>query len=121
NNKCYASRAGYYGKIYDFIFNVSINGGYAKNEIVKYDPEPGLMEWQKAVGHSFGSNGANYLSYKYDGVFKNQEAIDNNTIDYSALVKQLRPGDMKFKDMNDDGVIDGPDRIRLEIGRASCR
>lgn len=117
NNKGYDFKVGYNGKIDDFIFNVSVNGGYAKNEIVKYDPEPGLMEWQKAVGHSFGSNGANYLSYKYDGVFKNQEEIDNNTIDYSALVNQLRPGDMKFKDINDDGVIDGLDRIRLDKNR----
>ena len=38
--------------------------------------------------------------YVYDGVFKDQEEIDENTIDYSGInTTKLIPGDMKFKDM----------------------
>src|SRR5699024_7689549 len=82
-----------------------------------FDEAPGSPEWQKATGHSFGSNGENWLAYKYDGVFKDQNEIDKNEIDYSGLTNELQPGDMKFKDINNDGKIDGDDRVRLDKNR----
>ena len=34
--------------------------------------------------------------------------------DYSEVTPNLKPGDLKFKDVNGDGVIDADDRVRLE-------
>jgi hypothetical protein len=45
-------------------------------------------------------------------VFKDQAEIDANPIDYKAIVNQLRPGDMKYKDYNGDGKITPDDQVR---------
>jgi hypothetical protein len=94
-----------------------VNGGYAKNKVVFYDEPPGAPDWQKATGHSFGSNGYNFLAYEYDGVFKDEAEIKANTVDYSALVGELRPGDMKFKDVDHNGKINADDQVRLDKNR----
>jgi hypothetical protein len=52
------------------------------------------------------------LYYQYDGVFRDDKDIANNTLNYSALVKNIRPGDMKYKDINGDGKINGDDQLR---------
>jgi hypothetical protein len=49
-------------------------------------------------------------------VFKDQAEINANKLDYSGLTPQLRPGDLKFKDVNGDGKINGDDRERLNRG-----
>jgi outer membrane receptor protein involved in Fe transport len=45
-------------------YNVGVNGGYAKNKIIKWDEiTENVPEYQWAVGKPFGSNGASYLVY----------------------------------------------------------
>lgn len=117
DNKGYEFKVGYNGQAGDFTYSVSVNGGYAKNKVVFYDEPPGAPDWQKATGHSFGSNGYNFLAYEYDGVFKDEAEIKANTVDYSALVGELRPGDMKFKDVDHNGKINADDQVRLDKNR----
>ncbi len=90
-------------------FAIGTNGGYARNEVIFMDEVPGAPEYQWQEGKPIGA----YLVYESDGVFKDQAEIDANTIDYSGVTGQLLPGDMKFKDVNGDGVIDGDDKVRL--------
>ncbi len=102
----------------DFKYTVSINGGYAKNTVVKLPETPGLKPYQLSKGHTFGTNGVAFLVYEYDGVFKDQAEVDKNTINYSAATTaKLRPGDMKFRDVDGNGKIDGDDRVRLDKNR----
>lgn len=117
DNRGYEFKVGYNGHAGDFVFTLGINGGYAKNKVVYFNEAPGAPDWQKATGHSFGTNGYNFLAYQFDGVFRDQDEIDKNTIDYSALVNVLRPGDMKFKDVNHDQKINGDDQVRLDKNR----
>ncbi|MCP9235215.1 TonB-dependent receptor [Lewinella sp. JB7] len=93
-----------------FKYRFGINGGYAKNKVIFMDEIPGAPEYQLQEGKPIGA----YLVYESDGVFLNQQEIDNTELDYSAVTGQLLPGDMKFKDINGDGVIDGDDRVRIE-------
>lgn len=103
----YSDRAG------DFNYSVSVNAGYAKNKVLYFDETPGAPDWQRATGHPTDA----WLLYQYDGVFKDQGDIDANKLDYSGLGisnSSLRPGDMKFKDVNHDGKINGDDKIRMD-------
>jgi TonB-linked outer membrane protein, SusC/RagA family len=109
DNKGWEFRVGYTNKIGELHYDVSVNGGYAKNSIKFWDEPPGAPAWQKSTGKTMNTQ----IYYEYDGVFRDFDDIKNNTIDYSALTNDLRPGDMKFKDINGDGKIDGDDKIRM--------
>ncbi|MDQ6813922.1 MAG: SusC/RagA family TonB-linked outer membrane protein, partial [Bacteroidota bacterium] len=117
NNRGYEFRVGYNGKAGDVTYNISVNGGYAKNKIVFWDEAPGIPEYQQSTGRSYGTSGANFLAYLYDGVFRDTKEIADNKINYSAATGSLKPGDMKFKDVNGDGKIDANDRVRLDQNR----
>ncbi|WP_262709240.1 SusC/RagA family TonB-linked outer membrane protein [Sphingobacterium daejeonense] len=92
-------------------FNVAINGGYAKNKIIFWDEAPGAPEWQKSTGRAINAG----LYYNYAGVFRDQAEIDANTIDYSDITGNLRPGDMKYEDYDGDGKITPNDRVRRDM------
>tara|TARA_R110000868_G_scaffold98706_2_gene271785 strand:+ start:75260 stop:78496 length:3237 start_codon:yes stop_codon:yes gene_type:complete len=94
----------------DFTFGVSLNGGYAKNTILFNDEAEGSPIWQRQTGHSIGS----ILAYGYEGIFATQADIDAETLDYSSVTNNLRPGDMKFRDYNGDGAITPDDRFRTD-------
>jgi TonB-linked SusC/RagA family outer membrane protein len=117
-NKGWEFKLGYNGDIgRDFRYSVSVNGGYAKNKILFWDEAPGAPEWQKTTGHPFDSYGNTLLVYQYDGVFKDQQDITGNKLDYSAITGALKPGDMKFKDVDNNGKIDANDKVRLDKTR----
>ncbi|SOD83016.1 SusC/RagA family TonB-linked outer membrane protein [Spirosoma fluviale] len=120
-NKGYEFRIGYNGQAGDFKYNVSVNGGYAKNTITFWDETPGAPEWQRSTGKPIPSNVNDpsqqngTLMYQYDGIFSTQADIDANTLDYSGVgASLLRPGDMKLKDIDGNGKIDGNDRVRAD-------
>lgn len=129
DNKGLEFKVGYNGRAGELTYSASVNGGYSRNKITFWDEAPGVPEWQKSTGHPFGSNGAAFLAYQYDGVFRDQKEIDANKIDYSAVGgKDLRPGDMKFKDIGGrdangnptnipDGKITDVDKVRLDKTR----
>ncbi len=87
---------------------IGINGGYARNKIIFSYEAPGVPDWQRSTGKPVNA----YLVYKSDGVFRDQTEIDADPLDYSALVKQLRPGDMKYQDIDGDKKITPDDRVR---------
>ncbi len=108
SNKGFDFNIGYRGGKGDFKYNFSVNGGYAKNNIEFWDEAPGAPEWQRTTGKPMNT----FQAYLYDGVFKDQADIDARTVDYSAIVKTLRPGDMKYQDYNGDGKITPDDQVR---------
>ncbi|WP_207219938.1 SusC/RagA family TonB-linked outer membrane protein [Emticicia agri] len=110
SNKGFEFNIGYRSQANDFKYSISVNGGYAKNKVVFWDEAPGAPEWQRTTGKPMYT----YQAYLYDGVFKDQAEIDANPINYKAIVNQLRPGDMKYKDYNGDGKITPDDQVRTD-------
>lgn len=94
----------------EFSYGITVNAGYAKNKIIFNDEAEGSPEWQRVTGRTIGSQ----LVYGYDGIFATQAEIDAETLDYSAVVNNLRPGDMKLVDYDGDGKITPDDRYRTD-------
>lgn len=97
----------------DFTYYIGINGGYAKSKIKFWDESPNVPDYQRATGKPIntsliGNNSAG-LYYEAIGIFKDQEAIDNYPHWQGA-----KPGDIIFRDVNNDGKIDGLDRVRSD-------
>jgi TonB-dependent starch-binding outer membrane protein SusC len=91
---------------------VGLNGGYAKNRIIFWDETPGRPEYQLTTGRPIPTDPYapdNDLYYQAIGIFKDQPAIDAYPHWSGA-----RPGDVIFKDVNEDGAIDAKDRVRNE-------
>ena len=107
-NSGFDGQINYNGQAGGVKFTVGINGGYAQNQIIFWDESPGAPEWQRTTGKPINA----YMAYQYDGVFATQGDIDANKLDYSSIVKTLRPGDMKYKDINGDGKITPDDQLR---------
>jgi TonB-linked SusC/RagA family outer membrane protein len=93
-----------------FTYEVGINGGYAKNRILFWDETPGRPEYQLTTGRPIPTdpyNPDNDLYYQAIGIFADQAAVDAYPHWSGA-----RPGDIIFKDVNEDGTIDANDRVR---------
>jgi TonB-linked SusC/RagA family outer membrane protein len=89
----------------DLNYSISANGSYSKNEIVFWDETPGIPEYQQSTGRPMGSA----LYYQAIGIFDDLGEIDGTPHWAGAI-----PGDVIFKDVNDDGAIDGLDRVMNE-------
>lgn len=97
---------GYNGKAGDLSFNVGVNGGYSRNKIVYFGEREGIDPWQTATGRPLGSS----LMYEAIGVFKDAAQVAATVAKWPGA----RPGDIIFKDVNGDNVINGLDRVMQE-------
>lgn len=110
DNAGWEFNVGWRDKVGELGYSVSVNGGYAKNKIVFWDEAPGAPAWQQSTGQPINAG----LYYIYDGVFKDQASIAANSLDYSDITSNLRPGDMKYQDVDNDGAITPNDRVRRD-------
>jgi TonB-linked SusC/RagA family outer membrane protein len=95
----------YRNAINDFNYSVSLNGGYAKNQIVFWDEAPGAPTYKQSTGHPMNTG----TYYQAIGVFADQGAVDKYPHWSGA-----RPGDIIFKDVNNDGVVNALDQVRSD-------
>ncbi len=109
-NSGYEISIGYNGGSEDGLqYNFTLNFSDSNNKLVFFD-EPALTDrpWQRETGGEIGRP----LLYKYDGVFRNQAEIDAETLDYSDVTGQLKPGDARVVDISGDGKIGPEDKQR---------
>jgi TonB-linked SusC/RagA family outer membrane protein len=111
-NRGFEYVVGYRGTFGAFEYDISTNGGYARNKITFWDETPGRPAYQQSTGHPIPTDPNDVNSdmyYEAIGIFQNQAEIDAYPHWANA-----RPGDIIFKDVNNDGVIDGLDRVRSD-------
>lgn len=98
------------GRQGDLQYSFNFNFSNAENELVFID-EPALEDrpWQRETGGEIGRP----LLYRFVGVFRSQEEIDAEPLDYSGVTPILRPGDAKVADISGDGKIGPEDRTRV--------
>ena len=87
----------------DFNYNVGLTFSHAKNEIVNMD-EPAIKDaWRKQTGHAIGQ----YFGLISDG-FVTESDIASGSLPVSTF-GEVKAGDLKYRDINNDGFIDDRD------------
>ncbi len=103
NNKGLDGSIEYNGNIgKDVTLRVFSNFTYSKNKIVFQDEPKRSLSYQQGTGHRFGE----FTGYISEGLFVDQADIDASPRQTFGIT---RPGDIKYKDMNNDGTIDASD------------
>ena len=107
DNKGLEFNFGYRGEIGDFQYDIAGNIGTYSNTVTKL-PETiaakgtfGGNGVESVVGHPMGAQ----VGYVYDGIFKSQDEIDNHAAQGGAGLGRIR-----WKDLNEDGVINEKDQ-----------
>lgn len=79
---------------------------YNENEIIENGQADPKVPYQSGIGYDYGRS----LNYIALGLFKDQEDIDNSPV---QTWNEVMPGDIKYKDIDGDGVITPQDRVWL--------
>jgi len=89
---------------------LGLAGMYLKTEVLRRDEV-----YQDAYQYRTGKPLNSAWGYVCEGFFQNQADIDNHA---RQTFGEVKPGDLKYTDINDDGVIDSKDEVRLGNGTA---
>lgn len=110
----------------DFRYNVSVNGAYNKNTVGEIPTEDGIIhgssnqlydnspefyraENGKPIGYFWG--------YKTAGIFQNEQEIEDwKNAGNGILQSDVKPGDVKYVDIDKNGIIDEDDKVNLGNG-----
>ncbi|MGM9802606.1 MAG: SusC/RagA family TonB-linked outer membrane protein [Muribaculaceae bacterium] len=111
----------------DFHYNLGFNGAINHNEVTEIPTEDGIIHGKGQIlsddavevfraenGHTMGY----FWGYKTAGIFQNQQEIDNwIAAGNGVLQSNVKPGDVKYIDVNHDGVInESGDKVDLGNG-----
>lgn len=105
-NKGFEVSATYSDRINKVSFYVQGNASFARNQITRTDEVENLAENLRRTGHSVTQP----FGLVAIGYYKNQDDIDKSP--YNALYK-VRPGDIKYQDINKDGIINEQDETAI--------
>ena len=83
-------------------YYVKGNVSFARNKILKKGEEPQTYSWTSAIGRKVNQR----FGMVADGFYNTQEEIDALPSRFSS---NLKLGDLKYRDVNEDGVIDSYD------------
>lgn len=101
----------------DFSYNIRGNFTYNRNKVLKKADPLGLLPYQKEEGYPIGTP----LMYTHLGYFNSYEDIWNSPSQLAAhngipSNVEVVPGDLKFLDFNNDGIINRDDAYRQGYG-----
>jgi TonB-linked SusC/RagA family outer membrane protein len=86
-------------------YRLGANMSFSKNKIIDIDEPANQQAWQMRTGAPMGTS----LYYDAIGIYRTQGEIDN-----SAHPVGTKVGDLQYRDVNNDKLIDAKDRIRTE-------
>lgn len=97
----------------EFNWSTSFNLSYNQNEVKQLGPDGspiiGYAEGFPVTRTEIGGEIGSYYLFKTDGLFKDEEDCRINK-ELSYANKNPQPGDVKYKDMNGDGIITDEDK-----------
>ena len=90
----------------DFEYGVYGNGGWLFSEVVDDGQAFQAYDYLYHKGNPVGQR----YGLEVIGIFQNQLEINNSP---QQTFGEVRPGDLKYRDQNGDGVIDSQDRVKM--------
>ena len=110
----------------DFRYYVNVNGAYNKNKVGNIPNEDGIIHGQSNMLYDNStefyraSNGepiGYFWGFKTAGLFQNQQDIDQWVAAGNGVLQATpQPGDVKYYDINHDGMINDADKVNLGNG-----
>ena len=101
----------------DFQYGVGLNLSQIKNKAEKFLGEPiytGSYNGDYIARNEEGHELSLFYGYKTDGLFQNQTEVTSYTNQYGELLQpNAQPGDVRFVDLNHDGVINDQDKTYI--------
>ena len=98
----------HYNNLEDFNFDISANMSTINNEVLALGGNDEPVYGTGAITQVGGEVGEHF-GYIYDGIFQSQDEVDNHAFQSAATA----PGDVIFRDLNGDDVINAEDRTTL--------
>jgi TonB-linked SusC/RagA family outer membrane protein len=107
-NKGWEFSAGYQDKAGDFSYDASVNASFIKNEVTDLDSTGPIISGGTfmQVGYPIHS----FYGYISQGIFQTQKQVDEHATESGG---KIGPGDLMYRDLNGDSVINGADRAYL--------
>ena len=105
----------WHDKVADFRYNVGLNLSAVKNKAVKFSGDgpiqTGGFNSDQIIRNEDGGLISRFYGYVADGIFQNWDEVYAHTNENGKLVQSnAQPGDIRFKDLNHDGVLDENDK-----------
>jgi len=107
NNQGFEVEAGWNDKIGKVTYFAKGNFSYARNKIVYMAEAPYPYPWMNQTGYSIGQ----YKGLLTDGFYNTQAELNNRP--YNSYGNNAKLGDLKFRDVNGDGIIDQKDLVPI--------
>lgn len=100
----------YRDKVGNFNYSINANMATLDNEVTKLHPNLPIIEGtvtRTTVGQPLNS----YYGFVMESIYQNRNEIETHL--YGTINPSSQPGDIRFKDLDGDGVIDDNDRTFL--------
>ena len=120
-NMGFEYNVGWRSQVKKFKYNISVLGSTIHNEVLEIGGNSGVDSvlvggylangtpvTRTSVGQPIGA----FYGYRTDGVFQTQAEIDDYP-EYTQAPDEVKPGDLRYVDVNGDGVIDQNDRTYI--------
>lgn len=101
----------------DFSYSVAGSVSLAREKYKRWSESPYDDPDEIRIYQNTGNYTNRWIGYLSDGIFMSQDEIDNHTVDQDqAGNTTLRPGDIKYLDINNDSIIDWRDQDEIGYG-----
>lgn len=97
----------------DFSYTLKGNYSFTQNKVLQEADALGMLPYQRVAGYAIGTP----LAYQAIGVFADYDEIANSPSQMGLNGNtEVKPGDIKYLDFNNDGIIDVNDAFRQGYG-----
>lgn len=107
SNRGFEIESGWNDKIGSFSYFIKGNYSFARNKIDYLAEASNPYAWMNATGYAIGQ----YKGLLTDGFYNTTEELNNRP--YNKYGNNARLGDLKFRDINGDAIIDNKDLVPI--------